>query len=134
MEYNESITFLKENGMPEDILSDILNANTWSEEQRKDFVSFVSEGIAFLSAQLDSEEKRKHLNILKAQYFLYLHVITVDIKSLRSKTGLSQQKFADALNIPKRTIENWESQKATPPRYVVDLIKFRIEHDSTFKN
>ncbi len=31
-----------------------------------------------------------------------------DIKSIRAKTGLSQQQFADKLNISPRTLQNWE--------------------------
>ena len=56
----------------------------------------------------------------------------ITIKELRAKTGLSQQKFGDLLEIPKRTIQDWEQDKRTPPPYVVELIAFRIEHDKRF--
>lgn len=48
------------------------------------------------------------------------------IKELRALTGLSQQKFGDYLNIPKRTIENWEMGKRLPPPYVIELIEYKI--------
>lgn len=51
----------------------------------------------------------------------------MDIKKLRLKIGMSQRKFAKYFNIPKRTIENWESGQRTPPEYVVELIKYKIE-------
>ena len=51
-----------------------------------------------------------------------------DIRALRQTTGLTQQKFADLLGIPKRTIENWESGKSRPPEYVVRLIGFFLSH------
>ena len=40
------------------------------------------------------------------------------LKAARAATGLSQQKLADRTLIPKRTIEDWERGKATPPPYV----------------
>lgn len=40
------------------------------------------------------------------------------LKAARAATGLSQQKLADQTLIPKRTLQDWESAKATPPPYV----------------
>ena len=51
-----------------------------------------------------------------------------EIKLLRETTGLTQQRFADLLGIPKRTIENWESGTSRPPEYVVRLISFFLAH------
>lgn len=42
---------------------------------------------------------------------------------------MSQRKFAEYFNIPKRTIENWEGGQRTPPVYVVELIKYKIEKE-----
>lgn len=53
----------------------------------------------------------------------------MNIKELREKTGLTQKAFGEWLNIPKRTIEDWETGKRVPPPYVVELISYRIEHD-----
>ena len=50
-------------------------------------------------------------------------------KELRSITGLSQQAFSDKYNIPKRSIENWESGKRTPPEYVVKLLERVVKED-----
>ncbi len=44
------------------------------------------------------------------------------IKELRAKTGLSQQKFADLFDIPVSTLRKWEQGESSAPRYVVDLI------------
>ena len=57
----------------------------------------------------------------------------MDIKELRAKTGLTQKAFSEWLNIPKRTIEDWETGKRVPPPYVVELIAFLIEHDDTLQ-
>nr|DAX97444.1 MAG TPA: putative transcriptional regulator [Caudoviricetes sp.] len=38
------------------------------------------------------------------------------IKEIRANTGLSQSKFGEAYHIPKRTVQDWESGRGTPPR------------------
>lgn len=50
-----------------------------------------------------------------------------DIKTIRALTGLSQAAFAARFGIPRRTIEEWEAGRRTPPAYVIDLLRFRIE-------
>ena len=52
------------------------------------------------------------------------------IKLLRQQKGMSQKAFAEYLGIPLRTIEEWEGARRTPPEYVIDLIQFKVEHDS----
>ena len=44
------------------------------------------------------------------------------IKEIRKMTGLSQAKFAARYEIPKRTIENWQTGKTEPPEYVYKLL------------
>ena len=45
------------------------------------------------------------------------------IKEMRTATGLSQNKFANILEIPTANISRWEQGGATPPEYVVKLIE-----------
>ena len=52
------------------------------------------------------------------------------IKALRTETGLSQKAFAEKFDIPRRTLENWESGEATPPGYVVKLIQTALEAEA----
>lgn len=52
-----------------------------------------------------------------------------EIKAMRMSLGLSQAKFADRYGIPKRTIENWESEASSAPGYVEDLLKRRVLAD-----
>lgn len=40
------------------------------------------------------------------------------IKEARKKAGLTQQAMSDRTLIPKRTIEDWEGGRRTPPPYV----------------
>ena len=50
------------------------------------------------------------------------------IKELRTSTGLSQAKFAKLLEIPTRTIEDWESGRHNPTDYVIKLIEFYLKN------
>lgn len=51
-----------------------------------------------------------------------------EIRALREAAGLTQQRFADLFGIPKRTIEDWEGGRRNPPDYLINLIKFFLEH------
>ena len=51
------------------------------------------------------------------------------IKEIRANTGLSQARFGEAYHIPKRTVQDWESGRRTPPDYVVDLLAFKVQDD-----
>ena len=53
----------------------------------------------------------------------------MDIKKLRIMARMTRREFAEYFNIPKRTIENWEGGQRTPPVYVVELIKYKIEKE-----
>jgi DNA-binding transcriptional regulator YiaG len=51
------------------------------------------------------------------------------IKELRSLTQLSQSKFANAVGIPVRTIQQWEQGERVPPEYVVKLIEYFLKKE-----
>lgn len=55
--------------------------------------------------------------------------VAEEIKEIRRLAGLSQQKFSEMYDIPCRTVENWESKKSSPPIYVVELLRFKVEAD-----
>ena len=44
------------------------------------------------------------------------------IKKIKESRGLTQENLAEMLEVPKRTIESWESGKRKPPGYVQRLI------------
>lgn len=46
-----------------------------------------------------------------------------DIKLIRTKTGLSQQQFADKLNISSRTLQNWEQGTRNPTGATITLMR-----------
>ena len=60
-----------------------------------------------------------------------------ELKKERARLGWSQQKLADNLQIPKRNIENWESEDRTPPKWVCSLLLEKLKsikvHSITLK-
>lgn len=53
------------------------------------------------------------------------------VKDMRHACGMTQVEFAAALGIPRRSVQNWEKGITIPPKYVIDLIRYRVEHDPT---
>lgn len=51
------------------------------------------------------------------------------IKEMRAKSGMTQKAFSEYLNIPKRSIEEWEGGRRKPPDYVVELIEYKLTHE-----
>lgn len=49
------------------------------------------------------------------------------IKEARKAAHLTQQQMSDLFEIPKRTIEEWEASRRTPPPYVEKLIVEKLE-------
>lgn len=47
---------------------------------------------------------------------------TNNLKEARKLAGLTQKGMSEQLNIPKRTIEDWERGISTPPKYVEQLV------------
>ncbi len=56
-----------------------------------------------------------------------LEQLEPEVRTLRIQTGLSQRAFGELLNIPVRTIEDWEAGRRTPPNYVVEMIEERVK-------
>lgn len=51
------------------------------------------------------------------------------VKKARKATGLSQTEFAGHLEIPVRTLQQWEQGRRNLPDYVLKLILFKLEAD-----
>lgn len=50
-------------------------------------------------------------------------------KELRAVSGMTQQAFANYFDIPKRTIENWDSERRKCPEYLLKLMEYKLGHD-----
>lgn len=68
-------------------------------------------------------------DISREQAVLALSDLTLRVRLARMSTLLSQRAFAKELNIPYRSIENWESGQRVPPEYVVELIEYKLENE-----
>lgn len=55
------------------------------------------------------------------------------IKALRKSAQLTQKAFGELLNIPKRTVENWEAGTNEPPAYLVELIEYFLKNENYIK-
>lgn len=44
------------------------------------------------------------------------------VRQLRTRTGLTQERFGEKFGIPRRTLLSWEVGERTPPAYVVDMM------------
>lgn len=54
-----------------------------------------------------------------------------EVKSIRTKTGLSQSRFANLLGVSKRTLENWEQGRrhpTGPARALLKIVDADPEH------
>jgi len=58
----------------------------------------------------------------------------MNLKELRSFTGLSQAKFASKFSIPLSTYCHWEQGMRTPPKYVIDMVQTILELEGVLSN
>lgn len=54
---------------------------------------------------------------------------SMSIRELISAASLSQRAFAEILNIPLRTVENWCMGKNKCPDYVLSLIEYKLKSE-----
>ena len=64
------------------------------------------------------------------QYIHFKGDFMDSIKALRSRTGLSQRRFAERYKIPVRTLQQWEQGLQIPPKYTVDMLARLVNVDS----
>ena len=50
-------------------------------------------------------------------------------KILRKHSGMTQEKFCEKYKIPLSTLKQWELDKAQPPEYVYNLLKYKVYKD-----
>lgn len=59
--------------------------------------------------------------------------MTLSIKELRSACGMTQKAFAEYFGFAKRTLEDWEGGRRVIPPYLLDLIRYKLEHEDLLK-
>ena len=50
-----------------------------------------------------------------------------EFRSARKRLGMTQRKLSEILDIPKRTIEEWEGGRRNPPDWAKKLILEKME-------
>lgn len=55
--------------------------------------------------------------------------LVVPFKKMRKHAGLRISKISKYLNIPRRSIENWEAEIRLPPDYVLELIEYKLKNE-----
>ena len=55
-------------------------------------------------------------------------VFAEKLKQARTEAKITQQGMADLMLIPKRTIEDWEANRRTPPQYVQRFVLNELEN------
>lgn len=58
----------------------------------------------------------------------------MNIKELRKASGMTQKAFAAYFDIPKRTIENWEQGVNEVPKYLLELIEYKLINEKIISN
>ena len=55
------------------------------------------------------------------------------IKELRKAAGMTQQQFSEYFGVPKRTVEDWESDERKCKPYLIDLMRYKLEKEDKLK-
>ena len=57
----------------------------------------------------------------------------MDVKTLRTLSGMTQKAFADYFCIPYRTVQDWNAGKRKCPEYLLDLMAYKLEKEGVIK-
>ena len=57
----------------------------------------------------------------------------MEIRKLRKLTGLTQKQFSDKYGIPISTLKNWEYGYRECPKYLIDLLEYKVKDDMNKK-
>lgn len=50
-------------------------------------------------------------------------------RDIRESTGMNRRDFAEYLDIPYRTMQDWERNVATMPAYLYALVEYKVQHE-----
>lgn len=50
-------------------------------------------------------------------------------KSIRMESGMNRKDFAEWLDIPYRTMQEWELGRRAMPQYVLSLITYKVRNE-----
>ena len=57
----------------------------------------------------------------------------MEIRKLRKLTGMTQKQFSDKYGIPISTLKHWEYGDRECPKYLIDLLEYKVKDDMNKK-
>jgi DNA-binding transcriptional regulator YiaG len=57
----------------------------------------------------------------------------MNIKELRTASGMNIKQFAEYFSIPYRTLQNWELDIRDCPPYLLELIEYKLRNEKLIK-
>lgn len=104
----------------------VLNVNDLSSESLK-------ESLQFKNIVTFEEDFKKVKDFLFNKNFASEYPRKYDILTLREKTNMTRREFSNYFGIPYRTIENWEFDENLCPKYLYDLIEYKLKNEKLIK-
>lgn len=53
----------------------------------------------------------------------------MNIKELRTESGMTRPQFAEYFGIPYRTVQDWELGNRKAPAYLVELMRYKLSKE-----
>lgn len=76
---------------------------------------------------IDTEEHIKTMKrALTKKNFSAEYPREYNVLLMRNEFGLNRKEFAQFFEIPYRTVENWESKKSNCPKYLYELMEYKL--------
>lgn len=81
-------------------------------------ISLKNEGMTVMSTEVKTVSADKKNECVGERF-----------RALRESTGMNRMEFAKWLDIPYRTMGEWENNKRVMPKYVFSLIEYRVKSE-----
>ena len=81
-------------------------------------ISLKNEGMTVMSTEVKTVSADKKTESVGERF-----------RALRESTGMNRMEFARWLDIPYRTMGEWENNKRVMPKYVFSLIEYRVKNE-----
>ena len=81
-------------------------------------ISLKNEGMTVMSTEVKTVSADKKTESVGERF-----------RALRESTGMNRMEFAKWLDIPYRTMGEWENNKRVMPNYVFSLIEYRVKNE-----
>lgn len=101
----------------------VLNINDLTKESLK-------KSLQLKNAVPFEEDFKKVKSFLFSENFASEYPRKYDVLALREKTKMTRREFSNYFEIPYRTIENWEFDENLCPKYLYELMKYKLEKEN----